>query len=125
MELTTKLMEAAQSKGAELRIGVVTGVSMTTLVSEDGESGKTAGPGSDMKRRITGVVLEDGEEIPCERVGFGSLFMYFEPLCVLVVLRVEIARSLPIISTSFLQVRSQSSVLAPHIVEACTVCLHW
>ncbi|CAM9183541.1 unnamed protein product [Choristocarpus tenellus] len=55
LELTTKLMEAAQEKGATLRIASVEGVQTT---SEGGGDG----------RRMAGVVLDGGEEIECERV---------------------------------------------------------
>lgn len=60
-------MEAAQAKGAELRIGTVTGVSTAPVagVSDGGEKEDANGDG---ERRVTGVVLENGEEIPCDRV---------------------------------------------------------
>lgn len=60
LELTTKLMEAAEAKGAELRIAKVSGVSTSPMEEE--------GKGGEGERRITAVVLEDGAEIPCDRV---------------------------------------------------------
>lgn len=67
LELTTKLMEAAQARGAELRIGAVAGVS-TAPVAGVSEGGEEKGEGGDGERRVTGVLLGDGEEIPCDRV---------------------------------------------------------
>lgn len=68
-------MQAAQAKGAELRIAAVAGVSTATVAAEERggeekEKGKGAGDSSDegRERRISGVVLEDGEEIACDRV---------------------------------------------------------
>lgn len=52
-------MDAAKEKGAELRIAAVSGVS-SSLVDADSEG--------DGERQITAVVLEDGQEIPCDRV---------------------------------------------------------
>ncbi|CAN0064405.1 unnamed protein product [Scytosiphon promiscuus] len=61
LELTTKLMEAAEAKGAELRIATVSGVSTSPIEEEQEERGEG-------KRRVTSVTLEDGSEIPCDRV---------------------------------------------------------
>lgn len=71
LELTTKLMEAARAKGAELRIGTVAGVSSAPV--ESSEEGKYEGAGGGEKgvsdeRRITGVLLDSGEQILCDKV---------------------------------------------------------
>ena len=71
MELTTKLMEAAKARGAEVRIATVAGVSSAPVdppsdeakeETEKGGGGKEKG-----RRRVTAVMLEGGEEIPCDR----------------------------------------------------------
>lgn len=64
-------MEAAQAKGAELRIATVTGVSTTPLegsAEEESTGEKQASSDQERQRRITGVLLEGGELIPCDRV---------------------------------------------------------
>ena len=68
LELTTKLMEAAKARGAEVRIATVTGVSSAPVKPPSGEEAK-----EERGRRITAVVLEDGGEIPCDRVGDNGL----------------------------------------------------
>eukprot|EP00903_Cladosiphon_okamuranus_P015426 g14249.t1 len=64
LELTTKLMEAAKERGAELRIATVSNVATSPVEAADGKS-EQEGEGD---KRVTAVVLEDGEEIPCDRV---------------------------------------------------------
>lgn len=70
-------MEAAKAKGAELRIGTVEGVSSAPV--ESSEEGKDKGAGSrggrgggekgvSDERQITGVLLDSGEQIPCDKV---------------------------------------------------------
>lgn len=72
LELTTKLMEAAKARGAEVRIATVSGVSSAPVdpPSDEakGESKKGGGGTEEGGHRITAVVLENGEEIPCDRV---------------------------------------------------------
>ncbi|CAN0194202.1 unnamed protein product, partial [Laminaria digitata] len=69
LELTTKLMEAAKARGAEVRIATVSGVSSAPVSDEaKEESEKDGGGNEEGGRRITAVVLEDGGEIPCDRV---------------------------------------------------------
>ncbi|CAM9119458.1 unnamed protein product [Ascophyllum nodosum] len=72
LELTTKLMEAALAKGAELRIGTVSGVVSIAASESPGEgagaAGSVKGTAVGDERRITGVSLDNGEEIPCDKV---------------------------------------------------------
>lgn len=66
-------MEAAQAKGAEVRIATVTGVSTAPVEVSSGDAGtgeKRKDEGEEGERRVVGVVLEGGEEVPCERVSF-------------------------------------------------------
>lgn len=81
LELTTKLMDAAKSNGAEVRIAAVTGVSsapMDSPSSEEAGSGGGSGAGDNPGgRRITGVTLESGEEVACDRVGAVVCFARF------------------------------------------------
>lgn len=68
LELTTKLMEAAKDKGAELRIATVSKVATSPVEAAEGK-GEQEG---ERDQRVTAVVLEDGEEIPCDRVRYTS-----------------------------------------------------
>lgn len=68
MELTTKLMEAAKEKGAELRIATVSRVATSPMEAAESEGGGKEGQDDQGDQRVTAVVLEDGEEIPCDRV---------------------------------------------------------
>lgn len=67
-------MDAAKANGSELRIAAVAGVSSAPMESSSDEAkeaeGKRGGGKEELggERRITGVVLEGGEEIPCDRV---------------------------------------------------------
>ena len=76
LELTTKLMEAALAKGAELRIGTVSGVVSIAASESPGEgagaAGSVKGNAVGDERRITGVSLDSGEEIPCDKVCRGD-----------------------------------------------------
>lgn len=69
LELTTKLMEAAKEKGAELRIATVSKVATSPVEAAEPEGGGKAGQEDGGDERVTAVVLEDGEEVPCDRVG--------------------------------------------------------
>lgn len=64
MELTTKLMEAAKEKGAELRIATVSSVATSPVEAAESEGEQDKGG----DQRVTAVVLDDGVEIPCDRV---------------------------------------------------------
>lgn len=63
-------MDAAKEKGAELRIAAVSGVSSSPV-----DAGSEGGGGGE--RQITAVVLEDGEEVPCDRVRKSFYFLFF------------------------------------------------
>lgn len=61
-------MEAAKEKGAELRIATVSKVATSPVEAAEPEGGGKAGQEDGGDERVTAVVLEDGEEVPCDRV---------------------------------------------------------
>lgn len=67
-------MDAAKAKGAELRIATVSKVATSPVeAAAEPESGGKAGQEDGGDERVTAVVLEDGEEIPCDRVNRACL----------------------------------------------------
>lgn len=66
-------MEAAIAKGTKLRMATVTGVTTTPVEGfVEWESTWSTQMSDDQseQRRVTGVLLEGGEEVPCDRVSW-------------------------------------------------------